>query len=76
MVFNCSCYFYNILSVHMTELRNITDLHVQCNDHLASLVVHMEKKNKLSQPARDIIRKLYSLKLIQKMALNYRGIHH
>ena len=42
----------------MTELRDITKLHVQCNDHLASLVINMEKENKLSQPARYIIRKI------------------
>ena len=42
----------------MTKFRNITELHVQRNNHLASLVIHTEKKNKLSQPARDIIRKL------------------
>ena len=41
----------------MTELRDITKLHIQSNDNLDSLVIHMEKENKLSQPARDIIRK-------------------
>ena len=42
----------------MTDLRDITQLHIQRNDHLASLVIHMEKTNKLSQPARDIIKKI------------------
>ena len=40
----------------MTELGDVTELHVQHNDHFASLVIHMDKQNKLSQPARDIIR--------------------
>ena len=42
----------------MTALRDITELHVQRNDYLASLVIHTEKENKLSQPTRDIIRKV------------------
>ena len=54
--------FFYRLSVHITELRDITELHIQHNDYLASLVIHMEKQNKLSQPPRDIIRKIiYSL---------------
>ena len=39
-------------------MRDITELHVQRNDRLASLVIHMEKQNKLSQSARDIISKI------------------
>ena len=42
----------------MTDLRDITQLHIQRNDHLASLVIHMEKTNQLSQAARDIIQKI------------------
>ena len=38
IIFYSSYYFCNILSVHMTELRDITELRVQRNDHLASLV--------------------------------------
>ena len=34
------------------------ELHFQRNDHLAILVIHMEKQNKLSQPAKDIIIKI------------------
>ena len=54
-IFNSSCYFCNILCVCILEFRNITELHVQRNDHLASLVIHMEKEYVLSQPTRDII---------------------
>ena len=50
--------FRYILSVHITELRDITELYVQRNDHLDSLVIHIEKQNKILQPARDIIRKV------------------
>ena len=45
----------------MTELRNITELNIQRNDRFTSLVIRMEKENKLSQSARDIIIKLYAL---------------
>ena len=55
IIFHSSGYFCNVLSVHMTEFRDITKLHVQRNDHLASLLIYMEKENKLSQPAREII---------------------
>ena len=42
----------------MTKLRDITELNVPRNDHLASLIVHMVKENVLSQPVRGIIRKI------------------
>ena len=58
MIFKRSCNFCNILGVDITELRDITNLHIQRNNHLASLAIHMEKENKLSQLTRDIIKKI------------------
>ena len=43
--------------MHITELREITELLVQRNDYLASLLIHMEKQNNFFKHTRDIIRK-------------------
>ena len=37
--------FCYILGEHITEVRDITELHVKHNDHLASCVIHMEKQS-------------------------------
>ena len=58
IIFNSSCYFSNILSIYLTEIRYITELHVQRNDHLASLVIHTENENKLTKSAIATIREI------------------
>ena len=60
MICNRSCYFRSKVSIRMIELRDMIELHVQGNDHLASLVIHMEKESVISQFTRDINRKNYT----------------